>query len=92
MYILEKREKKRKTLLINIFYVYKCLKEYSLQSHWVYCTCNEESIPHGYLSAIILSKVPILLRTKCFDLYTKLRQFGDASVLNLLMTTHKDEY
>ena len=40
-------------------------------------------------SAIILSIVPIVLRTKHFDPNTKLQQFGDANVLNLSMTTSK---
>src|SRR6202048_5118022 len=43
------------------------------------------------LSAIILSIVPIPLRKKRFDPDTKLRQFEDAGVLNLSMTTSKDE-
>ena len=43
------------------------------------------------LSAIILSIVSIPLRKKRFDPNTKLQQFGDARVLNLSMTTSKDE-
>ena len=58
------------------------------------CFCDPSLVLLGWaskFSAIILSKVPISLRTKRFDPYTKLPQFGVAKVLYLFMTTSNDE-
>lgn len=44
------------------------------------------------LSAIILSIVPISLWTKCFETNTKSRQFGEAKVVKLSMTTSRNKH
>ena len=45
-----------------------------------------------YLSAIILSINFIPLQTKCLEPQKKLQQFGEARVLNLFMTTSKNQH